>query len=98
MSGARILIDCRDCGGGGCPECREKGVRMVALVRPKDLHMPRALDHFMEVRESCPCYQGFSINHGVAQCTHADHRDEGECCEPRSCPVVAAKATEGPAP
>jgi hypothetical protein len=55
--------------------------------------MPLAEDAFQEARETCPCYQGFSINSGVAQCTHADH-DDGEWCERHSCPVAALKAAQ----
>ncbi len=55
--------------------------------------MPQAEEAFMAARETCPCYQGISINLGVAQCTHADHHDDGEWCEPRSCPVAIVKAT-----
>lgn len=91
---ARILIDCRDCGGAGCNKCRQSGTRMVALVKPAGLRMPLAEQAFEAARETCPCYQGCSINAGVAQCTHADH-DDGDWCEPRSCPVAVSKPQEG---
>lgn len=89
----RILIDCRDCGGAGCKKCRNTGARMTPLVRPKGLLMPRNPDAFENAREACPCYQGCSINAGVSQCTHADHHDDNEWCEPRACPVAIAQAT-----
>jgi len=86
----KVLIDCRDCrdcGGSGCRKCKNKGTRLVIPGRPAGLQMPRDPEAFEAMREQCPCYEGFSINDGVMQCSHADARD-GEWCEMESCPVL----------
>jgi hypothetical protein len=86
----KVLIDCRDCGGSGCRKCRDKGTRLVTPSRPAELQMPRDPAAFNEAREQCPCYEGFSINDGVMQCSHADAR--GEWCEVESCPALTPNA------
>jgi len=88
----RILIDHRDCGGGGCTGCANSGTKMARQLRPAGLSMPQDEQVFAAARELCPCYEGIKINAGVAQCTHADRRDDGEWCEQPSCPAI--KATE----
>lgn len=93
----KVLIDCRDCGGGGCQKCRNKGARLVTPSRPKGLVMPRDPAAFETARDHCLCYEGFSINKGVLQCSHADARD-GEWCEVESCPVLTPNVQIEPPP
>jgi hypothetical protein len=56
------------------------------MKRP-ELTMPADSDEFDAARESCPCYEGMSINHDVHQCMHADA--DGEWCDVETCPLVA---------
>lgn len=84
----RVLIDHRACGGGGCSGCKNKGTALVALMSPAYGPMPHDEAAFEEAREECPCYEGLSVNDGVAQCTHIDRNDGGEWCEPGKCPLV----------
>jgi len=83
----RVLVDHRTCGGGGCSRCNERGTKMVVVLRV-GAPMPRDAEAFEAARERCPCYEGYSINAGVSQCTHADRRDDGEWCELGVCPLV----------
>lgn len=88
------LIDHIECGGGGCPGCKDAGTELRDVERVAFLKRGRTEEeHETVVRESCSCYQGISVNEGVAQCLHADHRDGGEWCDLRSCPLPAANPT-----
>jgi hypothetical protein len=87
--GERRLIDHRACGGGGCDGCRNIGTARVAVLHAVGPAMPSDESAFEMARESCGCYEGIKVNEGVAQCTHADHRDRGEWCEVESCPLVS---------
>jgi hypothetical protein len=84
-----VRIDCHDCGGNGCTECRETGVVAVGARRPKHVEMPVAQEQWEQERESCPCYEGFCINDGVSQCTHIGGRD---WCAFDLCPLVPSNA------
>lgn len=86
------LIDHRQCGGGGCHTCQHTGTEIVPVAQPADL-TPFADEMAFHVgRETCACYEGYPIHAGVAQCTHAGHRDDGEWCEPRWCPRMDRSA------
>lgn len=89
----RRLIDHRACGGGGCAGCKQTGVKVVAVLHPVGLSMPADEAAFEVARHSCACYEGISVNEGVAQCRHAEHRRGGEWCQFDDCPAIA-KATE----
>lgn len=85
------LIDHRDCGGAGCRGCKNTGTELVeTIARVAFLHRSTAEEQHLQAREACPCYQGISVNEGVAQCTHAGHRDGGEWCSLEDCPLPAA--------
>lgn len=88
----RVLVDHRMCGGAGCAKCRQRGAALVAVTSPAVGPIPRDEAAFQAAREHCPCYEGHSINAGVAQCTHAGHRYDGEWCELSSCPRVLQRA------
>jgi len=89
------LIDCIECGGSGCDECRQDGRQFVQVIRVKGV-MPASEEAFLEQREKCPCYMGISINEDVHQCTHADAQAEGEICEPVACPLLSRSAEAAP--
>ncbi len=91
VSVEKRLIDHRLCGGGGCKTCRQMGTQFRSVQIPNLGPMPSDEDSFESERERCPCYEGISINAGVSQCTHADHREDGEWCEVISCPRVVDK-------
>lgn len=97
--GPRIRIDHRSCGGSGCKGCNGSGVVLARATRPAGVSMPDAEDAFDDARQACPCYEGYSINAGVRQCSHADRQDDGEWCELHHCPIVdraaIAKAKRG---
>lgn len=97
MTDARRLIDHRLCGGGGCHTCQHTGTQIVITDRPAGLLIPAGEEAFDAARETCPCYEGYSINSGVKQCTHADHKRDGEWCEIRWCPALSSegKGAEG---
>lgn len=87
----KILIDHRDCGGGGCEGCRNKGTEKIHPERSAGEVMPADEDAFEDERQSCPFYQGISINAGVCQCSHEDNcGDESVCCI-EDCPIVACE-------
>lgn len=85
----RVLVDHRLCGGGGCAKCHQRGTELVAVTATAVGPIPRVEAAFKAAREQCPCYEGYPINAGVSQCTHASHRDDGEWCELSACPRVA---------
>lgn len=86
MSTAQVLIDHRHCGGAGCGGCNDTGTALVSVTR---LFAPRLnAQTFDDGRQSCKCYEGYSVNDGVAQCTHADHPRAGELCAIEDCPLV----------
>lgn len=87
----KILIDHRDCGGSGCDGCRRKGTEKVRPVRDAGVAMPADEDDFEEERQSCPRYQGISINAGVSQCIHAGNCGEESVCCIEDCPIVACE-------
>jgi hypothetical protein len=95
--GRFIRIDHRDCGGGGCDGCHNTGTQRSRTTAPA-ISMPCDDAEFERARESCPCYEGISINADVAQCTHAWASSGGEVCSVDSCPVLAAPTGDASAP
>jgi len=81
-----VLIDHRPCGGAGCKVCRGTGTATTGTSRPTGLAIRS--QHFATDRERCPCFEGYPINADVAQCTHADHPDDGEFCAAEVCPLI----------
>ena len=82
------LIDCMECGGGGCARCNDAGTECAVGYVPAIETIRADNQGFDDDRQSCPCYQGIKFNEGVDQCIHPGNPSGDNWCEPRSCPLL----------